>query len=209
MPRPDPPAPASCTSGAITKSVAYDALGNITAKSDVGRLWLSLAGQCPAACGLVHHGHGSTASSIRAIATTPDGNLTSGAGRTVAYTPFNRTASIVQGAAADCLAYDSDHARIRMERRAAACAGTLGSATYYLNDPVSGAMSEKMVAGSTVHLDRLPDGRRAGSSPSAPPLRAARRPPGGGFAWGAGTWSATASTWTYFTLDRLGLHRGS
>jgi len=70
-----------------------------------------------------------------------NGNMTAGAGRSVTYTAFNMAASIVQGSTTVSLTYDSEHSRVKMT----APSGT----TYYLNDPATGAMSEKLVSGST------------------------------------------------------------
>jgi RHS repeat-associated protein len=70
-----------------------------------------------------------------------NGSMTSGAGRTVTYTSFNMTATITQGTTTITLSYDGEHARVKMT----APSGT----TIYLNDPVSGAMSEKRIAGTS------------------------------------------------------------
>ena len=80
-----------------------------------------------------------------------DGNLTSGAGRTLTYTAFNVAASIVQGSTSLCFAYDSEHSRIKETVTSATCAAPDPNAalTTYLNDPTSGVLSEKLVVGST------------------------------------------------------------
>jgi RHS repeat-associated protein len=114
-----------------------------------------------------------------------NGNLTSGAGRTLTYTGFNMAASIAQGTADDCLTYDSGHARIKMEVRASTCTGTLSSTTDYLGDPISGAMAEKVVAGSTTTWH---DFLSVGGT-----LVAERFSVVGG-----------ATSWTYFVADHLG-----
>ena len=137
--------------GIISKTVEYDALGNVTKKSDV----------CSTAnCYLYGSGAGPHAvtsiSGLGNYAYDANGNMTclaSGTGCTgtvtkqYTYTAFNMTASVVQGGNALCLSYDSDHARIAMEARTTNCSGTLNSTTTYLNDPASGTMSEKAVAG--------------------------------------------------------------
>ncbi|MEI9988952.1 MAG: RHS repeat-associated core domain-containing protein [Rhizomicrobium sp.] len=177
--------PASCTSGAITKSVGYDALGNITSKSDVGTY------SYPAA-GTAHpHAVSSIAGTVNGV-TNPgytydaDGNMTAGAGRTVTYTAFNMAASIVQGSTADCLTYDSGHARVAMAVYAGtACGGTLTSTTTYLNDPASGAMSEQLVAGGTTTWH---DYLKVGGA-----ILGERFSVVGG-----------ATSWKYFVLDHLG-----
>ncbi|MEI9988951.1 MAG: RHS repeat-associated core domain-containing protein [Rhizomicrobium sp.] len=177
--------PASCTSGAITKSVGYDALGNITAKSDVGTYSYPGAGTAHP------HAVSSIAGTVNGV-TNPgytydaDGNMTAGAGRTVTYTAFNMAASIVQGSTADCLTYDSDHARVAMAVYAGtACGGTLSSTTTYLNDPASGAMSEQLVAGGTTTWH---DYLKVGGA-----ILGERFYTVGG-----------ATSWKYFVLDHLG-----
>jgi hypothetical protein len=146
--------PTACSStgtGITSKTVGYDSTGNITSKSDVGTYSYPAAG---GGTGSRPHAVASIAGTVNGV-TNPtysydlNGNLTSGAGRTLTYTGFNMAASIVQGTTDDCQTYDSGHARIKMELRASSCTGTLSSTTDYLNDPISGAMAEKVVAGST------------------------------------------------------------
>jgi YD repeat-containing protein len=67
--------------------------------------------------------------------------MTAGAGRTVTPTAFNMTTAIVQGATTFALTYDDAHNRITQT----APSGT----TTYLNDPISGSMSESVVSGAT------------------------------------------------------------
>jgi RHS repeat-associated protein len=131
--------------------IAYDDLGNITSKSDA----------CTAGACTYSYGSGAGPHALTSISGTvngvvnptysydANGNMTSGAGRTVSYTSFNMAESIVEGTTADCFTYDTEHQRVKMEGRESSCTGTLNNTTYYLNDPASGAMSEKFVAGST------------------------------------------------------------
>jgi RHS repeat-associated protein len=65
-----------------------------------------------------------------------------GAGRTVAYTASNMTASISEGTANLALSYDPEHARVL---QSATIAGAV-STTTYLNDPASNVLTE------TVHI---------------------------------------------------------
>jgi YD repeat-containing protein len=121
---------AACTGGTI-KTIAYDALGDITTKSDVGTYTY------PAAGAPRPHAVSSIAGTVNGVlnpAYTYDanGNMTAGAGRTVTPTAFNMTASVVQGTTTIALTYDDTHNRITQ----AAPSGT----TTYLNDPVSGSM---------------------------------------------------------------------
>jgi RHS repeat-associated protein len=79
-----------------------------------------------------------------------DGNLTSGAGRTVTWTSFNMVATIVQGATTIAFGYDADHSRITQTE----ASGSSTTTTTYLNGPGSGSgagagvSAEKVVAGS-------------------------------------------------------------
>ena len=80
-----------------------------------------------------------------------NGNMIAGDGRTITPTSFNMTASIVQGSTSLCLTYDSEHARIIQVQTTATCAspGSGAITTTYLNDAMSGAMSEKYLTGGT------------------------------------------------------------
>jgi RHS repeat-associated protein len=98
--------------GVTSKSYGYDAAGNIAFKSDVG----TYSYNAPGSESLRPHAVASITGTVNGV-TNPtfaydaDGNMTSGAGRTVAYTSFNLPASIVQGATTLSWSYDSDHAR--------------------------------------------------------------------------------------------------
>ncbi|HEY4943245.1 MAG TPA: RHS repeat-associated core domain-containing protein, partial [Rhizomicrobium sp.] len=154
-----PPTLCTSTGGGITsKTIAYDSLGNITSKNDVGTYAYPSSG---GGTGSRPHAVSSITGTVNGV-TNPsytydsNGNMTAGAGRSVTYTAFNMAASIVQGSTANCLTYDDSHGRIKLEARATNCSGTLSSTTTYLNDPFTGAMSEKLVAaGSTIWHDFL------------------------------------------------------
>ena len=130
----------ACTSATNNKVVTYDALGNITAKTGVGAYGYNASGSSlpHAVAGIVGNVNGVI---NPAYSYDANGNMITGGGRTVTYTAFNMAASISQGTTTVSLTYDSQHRRIQMT----APSGT----TTYLNDPVSGAMEEKLVAGST------------------------------------------------------------
>lgn len=68
-----------------------------------------------------------------------NGNMTAGAGRTVTYTAFNMADTITQGSASLAFTYSTDHERIALTR-----AG-VSETTYYLKDPISGVLTEKIV----------------------------------------------------------------
>ncbi|MDR3401427.1 MAG: FG-GAP-like repeat-containing protein [Chthoniobacter sp.] len=133
----------ACTSSGaniIGKSIGFDALGDITTKSDVGTYSYPAAGHA--------HPHAVTsiAGTVNGVANPTfsydaNGNMTSGAGRTVSYTSYNLASALTEGATSITYAYDSEHARIQQVGP--------GGTTTYLNDLTSGAMSEQVVNGST------------------------------------------------------------
>jgi RHS repeat-associated protein len=126
----------SCTGGS---TVAYDATGNITSKSDVGTYTYGTnvtAGAGPHALASVS----GTANGVPNPTFTYDlaGNMTSGAGRTVTYTTFNMTKTMTNGGASLALTYDVDHSRLVQTTGTGSAAIT----TTYLNDPASNVMTE-------------------------------------------------------------------
>jgi RHS repeat-associated protein len=184
----DPTTCSATGAGVTAKTIAYDQVGNITSKSDVGTYSYPSSGSARP------HAISSITGTVNGV-TNPsytydaNGNMTVSAGRTVTYTAFNMAASIIQGTIADCLAYDSNHARIKMEVRASTCGGTLSATTYYLNDPISGAMSEKLVAGGTT---KWYDYVAAGGG-----IVAERSCTGA-------TPCSSGATWSFFVSDHLG-----
>ena len=140
----------SCTSsgtGALAKTVAYDALGNITNKSDVGAYAYPASG---GGAGSRPHAISSITGTVNGVvnpAYTYDanGNMTAGGGRTVSYTAFNMADTITQGTTSVAFVYDSEHARIQQTLTTSSTT----TVTTYLNDPASGAMSEKAVTSGT------------------------------------------------------------
>jgi len=165
----------TCTTAPF-KTAAYDALGNITSKSDVGTYSYPPTGSA--------HPHAVTsiAGTVNGV-TNPsytydlNGNMLSGAGRTVTPTAFNMAASIVDGTTTIGLTYDDGHSRIKQTSPS----GT----TYYLNDPASGDMSE--LFGTSWHDFLIADGQKVGER----------------FCTGAAPCTSGAA-WNYFTLDHLG-----
>ncbi|MBL6938546.1 MAG: VCBS repeat-containing protein [Alphaproteobacteria bacterium] len=178
--------PTACTStgsGITSKTVAYNAIGNITSKSDVGTYSYPSSG---GGTGSLPHAISSITGTVNGV-TNPsytydsNGNMTAGAGRSVTYTAFNMAATITQGSTTIGLTYDAGHMRIKQ------CVGSScgTSTTYYLNDPASGAMVEEYVAGGTTTWH---DFLKVGSS-----ILAERFYTVGG-----------STTWSYFVLDHLG-----
>lgn len=172
---------AVCTGGG---TASYDAIGNITAKSDAGTY--SYGGAGP-------HAVSSILGTVDGL-TNPkysydaNGNLTctsSGAGcsgtlgRTIASTSFNMAAQMIQGPNSLALSYDDQHQRIQQVNTASSTATTT---TVYLNDPNSGAMSERVSTAAT--------------TPTV----------WNGFNWGGAPWGGTTPnalpTWTdYIAVD--------
>ncbi len=132
----------ACTSSQNHKTVGYDALGNITAKSDVGTYSYPSSGSARP------HAVSSIAGTVNGVVNPTygydaNGNITTGAGRTVAYTVFNMTASIIQGTNTVALSYDATHNRVKQTESAT------GTTTIYVDDLASGFSAEKIAGPST------------------------------------------------------------
>jgi RHS repeat-associated protein len=195
---------ASCHAGGTLKTVSYDDIGNITMKSDLSD---TNGGTGAYAYNLPTHPLPHAVMSISGTVNgvqnpgyryDADGNLTCeytgpncshGAitKETDAYWSFNMTHTIGDGATSLTLTYDSEHARITQLLTTASTNVT----TNYLNDPISGAIAEKVVSGSTNTWNDylMADGKLVGErictapTPSCP---------------------ATSASWQYFILDHLG-----
>lgn len=161
---------ASCTSSQNHKVVGYDALGNITSKTGVGTY------SYPSARLARPHAVSGITGTVNGIVSPQyhydaDGNLDctytgsyptdcagSGAVRKVRYTAFNMVDSITQGNTSIAFAYDGNGSRVRQS----VTVGATTTVTTYLNDAVSGAMSEKVVtndSSATWHDYMVVDGR--------------------------------------------------
>ncbi len=107
---------------ASSQTLAYDALGNITSKSDIGNYLY----------GDPVHKHAVTAVSggpvSLAYAYDSNGNLTSGGGRSIVWTAWNMPASISSGGQTQSWLYDPEHSRYKLS--------TAGRTTFYLNPSV-------------------------------------------------------------------------
>jgi RHS repeat-associated protein len=175
----------ACTgTGAVT--MTYDALGNITSKSDI----------CATAGCFAYGGSGAGPHALTSVTgvvngvTNPtfaydaNGTMTSGAGRTIAPTMFNMAASMTSGANTVWFGYDPDHARYKM-----VSSGLNAGTTYYLNDDASGAMEEReVVAGVTTWRDYImADGKLIAQRQCVGP------PP-----------CSSGASMLYFILDHLG-----
>lgn len=151
--------PESCTTG-TAKTVAYDDVGNIASKSDLaGGGSGNYAYPAPGSA----HPHAVTAINglVNGIVNPRfkydlNGNLTceytgtscSGSGiarQSDTYWSFDMARTVTEGTTSLTLTYDSEHARIVQ----ALSTGGTPATTTYLNDPIGGAMGEKVVTGST------------------------------------------------------------
>jgi hypothetical protein len=96
-------------STAPVKSFTYDAIGNLLSKSDVGNYAYPLAGSALP--------HAVMSTSGGAISTSftydPNGNQTSGLGRSITYTSYNKPASITQGSSTLFFSDDVGHQRFK------------------------------------------------------------------------------------------------
>ncbi len=168
----------TCTTGTGRKTVSYSAIGNILSKTGTGSYAYPASG---GGAGSRPHAVSSVTGTVNGAvnpAYTYDlnGNMTAGAGRTVAYTAFNMAATITQGANSYAFSYDSEHQRIKQTAP--------GLTTLYLN--AMGAMSEKLVGGSsTTWRDYLyTDGKLAAQRDRVV--------------------STGTVTWSWFVTDHLG-----
>lgn len=126
--------------GGATVTVAYDQKGGITNKSDVG------------AYNYVGYGsHAVSAAGANNYAYDANGNMTSGAGRSLAWTSFNQLQSVSQGGYNSTFTFGAGRERVKQ-------AGHLGTTVYV------GGIFEKVTAGSVVenkHYILAPTGRVA------------------------------------------------
>ncbi len=98
-------------SGLVTRSFDYNAIGNMTYKSDVGTYAYPASG----AGGVRPHAVSSVSGTVSASYTyDASGNLTSGAGRSVTYMSFNMPATIAGSAATYTYTYSPEHERVKL-----------------------------------------------------------------------------------------------
>jgi RHS repeat-associated protein len=180
--------PSACSStgtGITSKTVAYDAIGNITSKSDVGTYSYPASGSSS----VRPHAVSSITGTVNGV-TNPtytydaNGNLTAGAGRTITPTSYNVASSIAQGTTTIGYTYNESHARVKKCFNST-CGGTV---IHYLNDPTSGASSAVISAGSTSWMDYI----KAGGVYRAIRVCAGASP------------CTSSVTWRYLTSDHLG-----
>ncbi|MHB8747410.1 MAG: RHS repeat domain-containing protein, partial [Gammaproteobacteria bacterium] len=88
--------------GVVTKSLAYDSLGNITSKSDVGSYTYD-----------PQHIHAVKTAGSGSYTYDANGNQKTGPnGRRITYTSFNQPLSLTQGGKTNSFVYDGDHQRV-------------------------------------------------------------------------------------------------
>ena len=93
----------------LAKTFSYSAIGNMLTKSDVGTYTYPSAGSAlPHA--VISIGAGLISSTF---AYDPNGNQTSGLGRTISYTSYNKPASITQGTRTISFVDDTEHQRFK------------------------------------------------------------------------------------------------
>jgi len=115
-------------SGPAVKSYAYDAIGNITNKSDVGAYTYDPL-----------HPHAVATAGGNSYSYDANGNMLSGAGRTLTWTSFDRPASISTANAYVSMGYDANHKRISKVNT------VTGEVTLY----IGGGFEEVSLAGIT------------------------------------------------------------
>lgn len=123
------------------KTVSYNAIGNITAKSDVGSYSYPASGAASVRPHAVSSITGTVNGSVNpSFAYDANGNMLSGAGRTLTWTAFNMPVTIAQGANTLSFAYDPERQRIKQVEPS----GT----TTYVNDTAAGLKVERFVGAS-------------------------------------------------------------
>lgn len=123
-------------SATVSKSVAYNDIGNITSKSDVG-LYVYAAAGTPRPHAVV--GAGGVDYDYDA-----NGNMLSGGGRAIAWTAFNKVASMTKGTTSLAWGYDPEHQRSKQ----VTTVGTATNTTWYYDDAASGVMFELVTGAS-------------------------------------------------------------
>ena len=103
----------SLTPTPLVATFSYNSIGNLTYKSDVGAYSYPAPGQ-PRPHGVASISGGAINTSF---AYDAKGNMTSGNGLTVAYTSYNKTASITRGTTSISFEHDTEHQAARAHQR--------------------------------------------------------------------------------------------
>jgi len=131
--------------GIGTKSYSYDAVGNLISKSDVGTYSYGSGGLLP-------HAVTSISGTLNGI-TNPsfsydnNGNLTSGAGRLIDYTSYNKPSQIISNGQTVNFNYDPNHGRV-IQTTADATTVYVGSRYEKISNTASGAITHKHYIGA-------------------------------------------------------------
>jgi RHS repeat-associated protein len=140
----------SCTaagSGDTAKTVGYDALGDITSKSDVGTYSYPASGSSSVQPHAVSGITGTVNGVVNPTFTyDADGNMTAGDGRTMTWTSFNMAATVTEGTTSSAFVYDGNQARL--QQCVPNCTSPTTTTTYF-NESLTGSMEERVVSGST------------------------------------------------------------
>ncbi|MBU2709238.1 hypothetical protein KCM76_24800, partial [Zooshikella marina] len=120
---------AQLSGNSLTTSVQYDALGNITHKSDVGDY--GYGGKCGSQQAGPHALTKTTGSQNATYCYDANGNMTNGNGRTVRYTAFDKPDQIIRGDYQIDLVYGPDQKRVRRIDQ-----GPTGTSTTYYQSGV-------------------------------------------------------------------------
>ncbi|CAA2142181.1 FG-GAP-like repeat-containing protein [Hyphomicrobium sp. ghe19] len=141
------------TTGGTTNTVdvAYDSLGNITSKSDVGLYTYGTGTSCG----------GPGPHAVTAVAGTkntnycydPNGSMTSGDGRTITWSGFGMPTRVVQGLRAIDIAYGPDRARFkRIDTNETGTTTThyVAGGTYEVMTTATGQVTRRLTIGGAV-----------------------------------------------------------
>lgn len=142
-------APDSACSGSGSITMAYDALGNVTYKSDICSVSNCYSYATPGKPHAVSAVSGSyNGVSNPTFSYDNNGNMVAGAGRTIAYNADAMVAAMSQGTTTLCWAYDADKQRVRMDQGVSGSCASPVSSVFYLRDSLTGGLSEETVSGS-------------------------------------------------------------
>ena len=139
--------------GGVTKTYGYNAVGNLTSKSDVGSYTYPVTGTVrPHAVAAITGTLNGAANPT--FSYDANGNLLSGAGRSITWTAFNLPASVTTGTAGVSFSYDANHERFKK-------IGPDGTTVYLGPNLYNGAHYEKTVSGGvTSHRHYIYAGNR-------------------------------------------------
>ncbi|MCP5346322.1 MAG: RHS repeat protein [Pseudomonadales bacterium] len=147
------------TIGSTTRSVTYNDVGNILSKTELGSSNVNTYNY-PSPGNAHPYSVSSIYGSVNGVhypsfVYDDNGNMTSGAGRSVTWTAFNRVTSITEGSLSVSFVYDAEHQRIKQSDGS--------TVTRFLNDPVAGLQSEYITSDGGTYNDYLfADGERVG-----------------------------------------------